>query len=215
MAEFASKVTPPVGSKKAACPEKDGANQSLTSPGLRFFSSFSDALRVMPELCPKGAIVVLLDVPDGARSQALHELNSEIKDGKRIWSVKDAQREVMNSPYLFPPAEKFVIHGYRSLLGGSNREQAFQLSVAKKCSASPAFVLTNEWPDPITLGKSGGEALFNFAWAKGFFTPDSEVMGIRYDNDSKTFEIGRGTLASAGASQCYTFSNLAPEIPAK
>jgi hypothetical protein len=216
MSEVVSKGTPPKDIAQQSGPDNVDLNRPLTSRSPYFYSSFGDAVRSLPTISPRGSIVVLLGVPDETRDQTLKELNSEIKNGKRIWSVKDALREVVtHSGEPFPAAEKFIINGYVPLRAGPNMELSFQMNVVVKCKQSPAFVLTNQWPDPTTLGKGLEQSPFNFRWAKGFFTPNVEVLSIRYDELSKTFEMGLGSLTQEGTLQRYNFSDLAPEIIAK
>jgi hypothetical protein len=186
-------------------------DQLQASRSHYYFDSLKDALRSLPTISPKGSIVVLLGVPDDTKNQTLNELNSEIKDGKMIWSVINALREVIShSPNPFRAAEKFIINNYKSLLGGPNREVFFQETLAMRCGQSPAFVLTSDWPDPTTLGKGLKPSPFKFLWATGFFTIDLEVLCIRCDTTTNTYEVGRGILNPDGPEPGYEFSELPP-----
>jgi hypothetical protein len=206
MREVVSSTTPP-----NQIDQNIDLSRLLTARGPYFFSSFADALCSLPTISPQGSIVVLDGVPDAARDQTLKELDSEIQHGKRIWSVKDALRNVVShSGSAYPAADKFIINGYIPLRGGPNMELSFQMNVAVKCNKSPAFVLTNQWPDPSTLGKGLEQSPHNFRWARGFFTPNLEVLCIRYDPSSKTYEVGRGILNPDGPEHGYKFSELSP-----
>jgi hypothetical protein len=199
--------------RPAAPVSLDLGQLTLGCAANRALLSFEEALQCVAFHCPRGAIVVLEGIPQKARSATLTKLTNSVAHGKREWLVRDALRDVVtHSPARFPAADKVIIDGYIPKRGGIPREVVFQISVAKRCAGSPAYVLTEQWPDPATLGMVAPDPFTKFAWANGFFTSGAEVVFIRHRESERSFEAGKAVLISNHGSLYYS-APLPPMSP--
>jgi hypothetical protein len=187
------------------CPSESSGDTLLGQIQGRALCSFGEALEAVAFLCGSGAVVVLENVPPETRAATLRDLSAKMRYGKPQWSVRNALGGILtHTGDTFPAAERFIIDGYVPLRGGEAMEVAFQMNVAKKCGGSPVFVLTEKWPEPTTLGFGPQNPYVRFAWAKGFFTPQAEVMHIRYRATENSFEVTKGIVTSEGETLRFT-----------
>jgi hypothetical protein len=153
-----------------------------------YFETIKEALEALKAHCPKGAVVVLIDFPEGNVNQELNNLKNQYVIGKSSWAIKNANGEIIShDDKPFANCSGVIIRGYNALSGGPQREMTWQNTLIRKLAGNPVFILTNAWPDREIFSKG-------LAFSKDVFTRGAEVMALRFDSEHNAIQIGHGAL---------------------